>query len=133
MPRKNAGRILFAILFVMALIGTASALNNTPPIANFSANATTICKSGTVQFIDTSTGSPTSWFWFILPNWSSYQQNPVRRFDTVGSYTVTLTAMNEFGSNNKTRANYITVINCTPTPTPTPTPVPTRTKKPKNR
>lgn len=56
-----------------------------------------------VQFTDTSTGSPTSWSWTFGDGDSSSQQNPTHTFDAAGSYSVKLTASNQYGSDSKTR------------------------------
>jgi VCBS repeat-containing protein len=68
-----------------------------------------------VSFINTSTGSPTSWSWDFGDPASgtadtSNQQNPSHTYSAAGTYTVKLTVTNACGSNNtKTMASYITV------------------------
>ena len=81
------------------------------PNANFSANATTVSAGSTVQFTDQSTGSPTSWSWTFAGGTpaTSNSQNPSIRYDTPGTYNVTLTASNVNGSDVETKVGYITV------------------------
>jgi len=82
-----------------------------PPVANFSASATTIIVGQSVTFTDLSTNGPTSWAWTFnggTPSTSNLQ-NPTITYNTVGVYTVSLTATNAFGSDTETKANYITV------------------------
>lgn len=87
------------------------------PVANFSANATTVTPGTTVNFTDLSTGVPTSWSWSVSPasGWAyaggttSTSQNPQITFNTVGQYTISLTATNGIGSDTETKTNYITV------------------------
>ena len=89
------------------------------PIANFTANQTNVAPGGSVAFTDISTGIPTSWAWTISPgtagvDWSysassATSQNPTVIFNTVGQYTIGLTATNGQGSDNETKTNYITV------------------------
>jgi len=64
----------------------------------------------TVQFTDLSTNSPISWNWnFGDGSTNSTVQNPLHTYTAAGSYTVTLTATNSFGSNTTQKSNYITV------------------------
>lgn len=61
----------------------------------------------TVNFVDRSTGTPTSWRWTFGDNTSSTQRNPVKTYANAGTYTVTLTVSNANGSD--TVANTVTV------------------------
>lgn len=63
----------------------------------------------TVQFTDTSTGSPTSWAWTFGDGNTSTAQNPQHTYTAPGLYTVTLNATNEYGSDTETKTDYITV------------------------
>ncbi|MFC2140880.1 C25 family cysteine peptidase [Acidobacteriota bacterium] len=86
-----------------------------PPVAGFTASATTICVGDSVTFTDTSTNNPTSWSWSFpggTPSGST-QQNPTVTYNTVGTYDVSLIVSNSAGSDTETKAGYITVINCT--------------------
>jgi len=87
--------------------------NPLPPVANFTASATTISVGQSVTFTDTSTNNPTAWSWTFpggTPS-SSTARNPVVTYNTVGVYNVTLMASNSQGSNTTTKTNYITVTN----------------------
>ena len=57
-----------------------------------------------VVFTDTSTGSPTSWYWDFGDRTYSTIQNPVHVYNKAGQYTVILKITNTAGSNtvNKT-------------------------------
>jgi PKD repeat protein len=83
-----------------------------PPVANFNTTATTVCEGGSITFNDASTNLPTSWAWDFggggTPN-TSTTQSPTIIFNTAGTYTVTLTATNAYGSDAEVRTNYITV------------------------
>ncbi len=84
---------------------------STPPVANFSANTTTVYEGQSVTFSDTSTNGPTSWSWTFTggtPS-SSTQQNPVVTYNTEGNYNVSLTVTNAAGSDTETKTQYITV------------------------
>jgi PKD repeat protein len=108
---------------LLVLDGSANpcAVVSSPPVADFSANQTTVSTGATVQFSDLSTNSPTSWTWSITPGtgWSyaggttAASQNPQVTFTTNGQYTVALTATNSFGSDTETKTNYITVTTAT--------------------
>ncbi|MCX8486222.1 MAG: GEVED domain-containing protein, partial [Crocinitomicaceae bacterium] len=89
----------------------------TAPVANFVANQTNVTPATTVQFTDLTTGLPTSWAWTVAPatGWayaagtSATSQNPQITFNTVGQYTITLTATNAQGSDSEIKNNYIVV------------------------
>jgi PKD repeat protein len=78
------------------------------PTAAFTANATMSC-GGTVSFTDNSTGIPTAWLWNFGDGNTSNLQNPTHTYSNAGTYTVSLTATNQFGSNTSTKNNYIFV------------------------
>lgn len=65
----------------------------------------------TVSFEDLSSGgSPvTSWLWDFGDGSASTLQNPTHVYDTVGTYTVVLTATNAAGDCTATKTNYITI------------------------
>jgi PKD repeat protein len=82
-----------------------------PPVADFTASATTVTEGDTVNFTDLSTNDPTSWSWTFnggTPS-SSTVQNPGVTYNTAGTYTVELTAANTGGSDTETKVDYITV------------------------
>jgi PKD repeat protein len=81
------------------------------PAANFTASATTIYVGQSVTFTDQTTNSPYAWNWTFAGGTpgSSTLQNPTVTYNTVGTYTVTLTATNACGSDTETKINYITV------------------------
>lgn len=83
-----------------------------PPVADFTASATTVCIGQTVTFTDTSTNVPGAWTWTLpggTPN-SSTVQNPTVTYNTAGTYTVTLQAANFNGLDTKVVTNMITVV-----------------------
>jgi len=80
-----------------------------PPVANFSGNPTTGTVPLTVAFTDTSTNTPTSWSWTFGDSSTSTVQNPSHQYTSTGSFTVALTATNQYGNNTNTKTNYITV------------------------
>lgn len=90
------------------------ATSNTPPVADFSANNTTVCLGAEISFTDLSTNTPTSWTWNFGDGETSNVQNPTHTYATVGSYTVSLTVANADGSNSKNVADYI-IVNANPT------------------
>ena len=82
-----------------------------PPVADFTASATTITEGQSVDFTDLSTNNPTSWSWTFYggtPS-SSTAQNPTVTYNTAGTYTVELTATNSGGSDDEIKTDYITV------------------------
>ena len=89
---------------------------NLPPVADFTASATTISQGQSVTFTDTSINIPSSWSWsFPGGNPStSTSQNPTVTYNTAGVYNVTLTAANAFGQDTETKTDYITVTEVLP-------------------
>ncbi len=78
--------------------------------ADFTSNVTSVLVGGTVQFTSTSTNA-TSYSW-SFPGGSpsnSTQQNPSVTYNTVGTYSVSLTASDGSSSDDITKSNYITV------------------------
>lgn len=66
-----------------------------PPTANFTA---TPVSGHTMQFADTSSGSPTSWLWDFGDGNTSTAQNPSHTYAAAGPYSVKLTVSNSGGS-----------------------------------
>ena len=84
---------------------------NSQPTADFEANITQVCPGNQVQFTDLSLGNPSQWSWSFpggTPS-SSTLQNPVVTYNSAGTYNVTLTSTNGFGSDTKVISAYITV------------------------
>lgn len=87
---------------------------NPPVVANFSANTMNGTAPLSVNFIDLSTGSPTSWQWNFGDNSSnSTLQNPSHVFTNTGIYNVTLTAMKDGSSSSITRDLTVNNFNIT--------------------
>jgi PKD repeat protein len=80
------------------------------PKAEFSADPTTGNMPLAVAFTDRSTGHPTSWNWNFGDGKASSEQNPVHTYWTSGEFTVTLTASNEYGTSDTSKAYFIHVI-----------------------
>ncbi|MFM1874947.1 MAG: hypothetical protein RL266_684, partial [Bacteroidota bacterium] len=81
---------------------------NSPPTADFSSSLTTTC-NGEVSFNDQSINGATSWLWDFGDGNTSTAQNPTHIYQNEGSYTVTLTASNGFGSDAASFNNLIVV------------------------
>jgi len=98
----------------------------TNPLANFYATPLSGYQPHVVQFISTSTGTPTAWNWTFGDGTFSSNQYAYHTYSVAGNYSPALTVSNIYGSDTLTRYGYISVLPpATPTPTPTPTPVPT--------
>lgn len=90
---------------------TAPICPTAPPVADFTASATSVCVGQSVTFTDTSSNIPSAWTWTLTgatPN-SSIVQNPTVIYNTPGTYTVTLVAANFNGTDTKTVTSMITV------------------------
>jgi len=84
-------------------------LSNIPPVADFSADYTYTFVGNPVQFTDLSDKVPTSWSWNFGDGSVSAVQNPSHTYLQPGTYPVSLTATNYFGSDTETKTGYITV------------------------
>ena len=84
-------------------------LSGTAPVANFTADKTSITEGENVSFTDQSVNVPTGWSWTFGDGGTSTDPNPSHQYNTQGSYTVKLTVSNSYGSDTETRNNYITV------------------------
>lgn len=79
------------------------------PVADFSANRTTVQVNETINFTDNSEYDPTSWLWNFGDGTTSTEQNPTHAYAAAGTYSVSLTVENANGSDSETKENYITV------------------------
>lgn len=93
-----------------------------PPVASFNIQDNSVCKNIQVDFTSTSTNAPTSYAWTFeggTPS-TSTQQNPQNIvWANSGSYDVTLTATNQYGSHTYTCTDCMTIY-ADPTVTLTP-------------
>ncbi len=88
----------------------------TQPTADFAGWPSTVCEGQQVNFTDLSSNNPTSWNWSFPGGTpvASATANPVITYNTAGTYNVSLTATNAFGSGSVTKNLYITVAACPP-------------------
>ncbi len=98
-------KIPLAFLVVKKPLQSTSA-----PDAEFTANITSGTAPLTVQFNDSSTGSPTSWQWDFNNDGTvdSTEQNPTYTYSTAGTYAVNLTVSNAKGNGSEVKTEYIT-------------------------
>jgi hypothetical protein len=70
------------------------------PTSSFSITSSAICPGQSVACTDASFGNPTAWNWQVTGpvSASATVANPVFTFQTVGTYTVSLTTSNSFGA-----------------------------------
>jgi PKD repeat protein len=81
-----------------------------PPVADFVGTPIAGQPPLTVNFTDLSTGSPTTWAWdFGDGVGTSTAQNPSYTYNNVGTYTVSLTVTNAYGSDSEVKTGYISV------------------------
>jgi len=83
------------------------------PVADFYTNTTSVTAGNSTQFVDNTSGVPTSWSWSFpggTPSTSTLQ-NPTVTYSTIGTYNVTLQATNSLGTNSSTKTSYINVVN----------------------
>jgi PKD repeat protein len=89
------------------------------PKPSFTPATATVCQGGIVNFTNTSTNYPTTYSW-SFPGGSpatSTATNPAVTYNTPGTYSVTLTATNQWGSKTITQTNLVSVTPASATPT----------------
>lgn len=79
------------------------------PVASFSGTPTSGTAPLDVTFSDSSSNAPTSWSWDFGDGGSSTTQNPMHTYTSAGTYDVSLTVSNAYGSDTLTRPGYVTV------------------------
>jgi PKD repeat protein len=84
-------------------------VNELPPAADFSANRTSGVKPLTVEFTDKSVNPVTSWLWDFGDGGTSTAQNPYHTYNSIGTYTVTLTVTGPGGTDVETKIDYIRI------------------------
>lgn len=116
-------KILFG-LFLILLVNTQCSSDDgekdpmqakSPPIADFDALSTTIRIGTRVQFVNGSTNG-TTFLWSFEGGTpaSSTEVEPLIRYEAVGTYDVSLTAINSDGENTLTLENFISVVDPPP-------------------
>lgn len=83
-----------------------------PPIPSFTSDYTTaICVGESVQFTSTTSYSPTTYLWEFEGGTpaTSTDENPLVQYNTGGTFNVTLTVTNAYGSNQVVLGDYIVV------------------------
>jgi len=80
-----------------------------PWAASFTANATFGIAPMTVQFNDTSTGVPDTWYWEFGDGIFSAEKNPVHTYTAYGNFSVNMTASNSFSARSENKTRYINV------------------------
>jgi serine protease len=104
----GAGRIDAA-----AAMACVSGTLTNAPLADFSANITTVYTGGSVDFTDLSMYNPTSWTWTFSggsPSTYNGQNPPAITYNTPGTYNVSLTVTNTYGNDTETKSGYINVV-----------------------
>jgi len=97
---------------VRLTVGSASGTDSTTkvitvasnqPVAGFTSSPSSPSVNQPVSFVDTSTGGPSSWLWDFGDQSSSTEKNPVHVFTAAGTFNVTLTVSNAFGTDGTTK------------------------------
>ena len=84
------------------------------PVAAFTTSATTGTAPATITFTYQSTGSPTSWSWnFGDGSTSTLQNPPTYTYTQAGTYTISLTVSNAYGSNTSVKNSLINISSAT--------------------
>ena len=93
---------------------TTITVNEPAPVAGFSGSPTSGTVPLTVSFTDASSGAITGRSWSFGDGNSSSATSPAHTYNSVGTYTVSLTVSGPGGSDTETRVDYVTVSAISP-------------------
>ena len=93
-----------------SMLQTITVIQPATPGASFTSNCTIGHRPLNIAFTDTSTGLPKSWSWDFGDGNTATSQNPVHEYSNAGNYSVTLTVVNDIGSNYTQKVNYIIAL-----------------------
>jgi len=97
--KRSPSSPMFHAVFVLDVSGPGGP----GPTAGFTAAPTSGTAPLTVNFTDTSTGSPTSWAWAFGDGGNSSLASPSHTYTSTGTFTATLTVSNTLGSSSASR------------------------------
>ncbi len=84
------------------------------PVAGFTINPVTGPAPQSVQFTDTSTGSPTIWKWYFGDGHYSTDRNPTHTYSSAGNFSVILVATNEMNRQSDIKTSSVRVTSTEP-------------------
>jgi PKD repeat protein len=84
------------------------------PATNFTVDNTSVCLGSPFQFNDTSTNTPTAWYWMFGDTGTSAVRNASYIYENTGTYNVFLNASNSYGFDWENKSSLVTVNDCTP-------------------
>jgi PKD repeat protein len=104
---NNCGSVTFTQIVTIA----------NAPTANWTSGASVGCADFTIQFQDQSSGNTTAWEWTFEGGTpaTSTEQNPVIVYNSAGTFSVTLVAINNQGTDTTTLIDYV-AVDSTPNP-----------------
>ncbi|MHA1891363.1 MAG: PKD domain-containing protein, partial [Promethearchaeota archaeon] len=97
---------------VYSIVDMIEVVVNLVPIANFSANATTIEANNSIQFtfIGFAGDLPATYFWDFGDGSNSTERDPIHQYSSIGNYSVSLNVTDaDLDSDLMIKTNYITV------------------------
>lgn len=83
------------------------------PLADFTADITSVYTDSVVNFSDNSTGEISDWSWNFGDGGTSIDRNPSHIYTVPGTYSVSLTVTGSGGDNTVTKTDYISVESLT--------------------
>lgn len=102
-----SGIAVFCIISITVI--TSSCKKEEAPITDFSVNKLTNNVNKNINSYDQSKNNPDSWTWDFGDGETSTSKDPVHKYTSPGTYTVSLTTKNKKGSDTKTKSDYLTV------------------------
>ncbi|MBU0488519.1 MAG: fibronectin type III domain-containing protein [Bacteroidetes bacterium] len=97
-----------------SVISTNAITVNANPVAGFTVSDTVLCFPDSVVFFTNQSTDATSWVWDFGTGNTSTDQHPYSYFGSLGSYTISLVAVNGLCDNDTLEMqNYIRIEDCT--------------------
>ena len=96
--------LVSSILFLPAQVSAAV------PVADFAGDPLQGAAPLTVDFVNLSTGEPTSFLWSFGDGSTSTVSDPSHTYTEGGNFTVSLTSTNADGSNTETKTSFVSAI-----------------------
>jgi PKD repeat protein len=84
------------------------------PSTDFYATPTSATIGSTVGFSDSTSNSPTSWYWIFNDGATSTVQNPYHAYSSYGYYSVNHSATNAYGKVWNNKSNYLAISPASP-------------------
>ncbi len=110
---EQPNRVINRVIENAGCLDKCEGIGDTKPIADFAGQKEFTCVGGEIKFFDKSENHPSEWIWLFEEETgldTMYHKYPTMRYNSMGSYGVSLISINAAGSDTLYKENYIKVI-----------------------